>query len=219
MLSLQGRRPSSQCLRWRRRGRMATLSPRRTAPPAGRSPECGSPPRCATPAWRSLPLKCSKSANHWYIWYQTIHCNYTILIALLLLIQISGPPFSPQPPGSGGIPGVCASRLLQGGTADTRPQRAPGPSLQQLGDRVDHERAGRHDPLRTAHPGRVKGATREAFGWKWGESARRPSYFNKLTTKSNPCLERETPLESSCSYCGLLSISFVYFWLFALGLF
>lgn len=38
--------------------------------------------------------------------------------------------------------------------------------------------------------------------------------FNKLTTKSNPCLERETPLESRCSYCGLLTIQryfFVYF--------
>lgn len=74
-------------------------------------------------------------------------------------MQISGPPFSPLPPGSGGVPGVCASRLLQGRTPDGWPQRAPGPSLQQLRDRVDHQGAGRHAPLRTAHPGRVNGAT------------------------------------------------------------
>lgn len=82
-----------------------------------------------------------------------------LLISLLFFMQISGPPFSPLPPGPGGIPGVRASRLLQGGTADARQQRAPRPPLQQLRDRVDHEGAGRHTPLRTADPGRVKGAT------------------------------------------------------------
>ena len=57
----QGRRPSSRCLRWRRRGPTGTASQRRTAPPAGRFPECASPPPCATLAWRSLLPKCSES--------------------------------------------------------------------------------------------------------------------------------------------------------------
>lgn len=137
-------------------------------------------------------------------------------------MQISGPPFSPLPPGSGGVPGVCASWLLQGRTPDAWPQRTPGPSLQQLRDRVDHQGAGRHAPLRTAHPGRVNRATdggREGggvySGGGWEGPCGTPHPFNKLTTKSNPCLERETPLESSCSYCGLLTIQhycyFVYF--------
>lgn len=128
------------------------------------------------------------------------------------LVQISGPPFSPLPPGSGGIPGVCASRLLQGGTSDPGPQRASGPSLQQLGDRVDHQGAGRHPSLRTAHPGGVNGVTDRGGGCVRVEVLLTP--FNKLTTKSNPCLERETPLESSCSYCGLLTIQRSYFCLF-----
>lgn len=40
-----------------------------------------------------------------------------------------------------------------------------------------------------------------------------PHSFNKLTTKSKPCLERETPLESSCSTCGLLTIQHKIFFL------
>lgn len=207
-------------------------------PPAGRFPECGSPPLCATPAWRSLPPKCSKST----CFRKSLNTFGTLapafcegrgrehfLVLLLLLTQISGPPFSPLPPGSGGVPGVCASRLLQGRTPDGWPQRAPGPSLQQLRDRVDHQGAGRHAPLWTAHPGRVNGATdrgREGGMYSGGGGegpCGAPHPFNKLTTKSNPCLERETPLESSCSYCGLLTIQhycyFVYFRLFALGLF
>ncbi len=159
---------------------MATASQRRTAPPGGRFPECDCLLLCATPAWRSLPLKCSKSTFYWIVSSGELTGNggrEHLLMVLLLLTQISGPPLSPLPPGSGGIPGVRASRLLQGGTTDAWPQRAPGPSLQQLRDRVDHEGAGRHAPLRTAHPGRVNGAEREAFGWKRGGSAWRSSYF------------------------------------------
>lgn len=128
-----------------------------------------------------------------------------------LFLQISGPPFAPLPPGSGGIPGVRASRLLQSGTPDARPQRAPRPALQQLRDRVDHQGAGRHAPLRTAHPGGVKGSERRRHSGGSGGRVRAALLvlLIKLTTKSNPCLERETPLESS--YCGLLTIQ--HYWL------
>lgn len=139
-----------------------------------------------------------------------------ILMTPLVLTQISGPPFSPQPPGPGGIPGVCTSGFIQGGTSDAGPQRGPGPSLQQLRDRVDHQGARWHTPLWTAHPCRVKSEWRRRHLGGSGEclwgSLRT---FNKLTTKSNPCLERETPLDSSWSYCGLLTIQQFFFILLA----
>lgn len=59
---LQGRRPSSRCLRRRQKGQTSSVIRRRTAPPAGRFPECDSRPPCATLAWRSLLQKCSKLA-------------------------------------------------------------------------------------------------------------------------------------------------------------
>lgn len=94
---------------------------------------------------------------------------------------------------------MCAARLLQGGAAHARQQRAPGPPLQQRGDRVDHQGAGWHAALRTAGQGRVR------------------VLLNELPTKSHPCLERETPLESSCSHCGLLTTQ--HYFVYVVGLF
>lgn len=97
------------------------------------------------------------------------------------LTQISGPPLSPPPPGSGGLPGVRAPRLVQGGATDAGPQRAAGPPLQQLGDRVDHQGAGRHAALRPAHPSGVSPHTSASRG-RCGVQ----TLFNKLTTKIQP---------------------------------
>lgn len=70
--------------------------------------------------------------------------------------QIPGPAIPPLPPGPGGVPGVCAARLLQGGPADAGPERVAGPAIQQHRDRVGHQGARRHAALRPARPSGVK---------------------------------------------------------------
>lgn len=131
-------------------------------------------------------------------------------MTLFVPTQIPGPPFSPLPPGAGGIPGVRTPRLLQGGPSDAQPERAPGPSLQQRRDRVDHEGAGGHSALRPAHPGGVKhgaGGVRVEAGTVCDVVLLLPA--KKLTTKSNPCLQQQTPLDSSCGQISVFVHVFI----------
>lgn len=184
---------------------MATASQRRIVPLAGRFPECGFPPLCATPAWRSLPPKCSK-------WFRK---------SLFMCRKPSYPLTNSSSPHADfrTLVLTAATRLrwdsrcvcvLAPTRSDLRRLATANPwtlaSVTQRSSGSPRNRAARSSTVCSSGSSERRDGRRHSGGSEEGPPHGAPHTFNKLTTKSNPCLERETPLESSCSYCGLLTI-------------